>query len=122
MNVKWQRLAFENKMKNSDTSREQAQNRQRAPYKRIGNGTTPILATCISINVFSIFQIKFLTGDEGINSCHNQIYGTSSKIGTIIVDSQVSLVGKKKLKGKNPHDMVLLATLHCGLCNVTLDE
>ena len=45
VNVKWQRLAFENKAKDSDTSREHSQNRRRAPYNRTGNGTTPILAT-----------------------------------------------------------------------------
>ena len=45
VNVKWRRLAFENKAKDTDTSREHAQNRRPAPYNRRGNGTTPILAT-----------------------------------------------------------------------------
>ena len=38
--VKWQRRAFENKAKDSDTGREHLQNRRRAPYNRTGNGTT----------------------------------------------------------------------------------
>ena len=41
VNVKRQRRAFENKAKDSDTSREHPQNRRRAPYNRTGNGTTP---------------------------------------------------------------------------------
>ena len=45
VNVKWRRLAFENKAKDTDTSREHAQNRRPAPYNRRGNRTTPILAT-----------------------------------------------------------------------------
>ena len=45
VNVKWRRLAFENKAQDTDTSREHAQNRRPAPYNRRGNGTTPILAT-----------------------------------------------------------------------------
>ncbi|XP_073250290.1 uncharacterized protein [Porites lutea] len=36
VNVKWRRLAFENKAKDTDTSREHEQNRRPAPYNRRG--------------------------------------------------------------------------------------